>query len=526
MVRSWPAVELDVPQRSGDVLCLPPARTFLEVARDNAARLNAADLELAGTGLGEVRRRLRTRVAEGAAAYGAEIGLAQPSPWPRGGPLIGTGHQPFLFHPGIWTKHLLIARLGTQAGTLSMAVDCDAAEDVGADVPVLADGLRIARETLLRAEPDVPYEALPAPAPPEWRAFLDRVDARLRTLPRHGVHDIFTDFMARTDGLRAPDLGSFLTLVRRVHEGTRPYAELPVSRLTRTPEFGLFVVHLLRHAASFAAAYNRHLDDYRARYNVRTAAQPFPNLTRDGPRIELPFWIIRDARRRPVFAEPVSDRIRLWAGAQVVADVPQRGEPDGLEGIEVRPKALAMTAFKRICVVDLFVHGVGGARYDRVTDAVLRDFFHLAAPGYAMVTSTLYLPLSEFDSSDEQTALRRRLLELQHNPERVLADPDPGQRELIAEKWALIRRLSDAALARGDRRAATRRIRDINEALSRALTSERAALEHRLAALETGATPAAATHRGYPFCFFPPQAVERLVDGIVRDGGGASPQDS
>jgi len=516
-------IEVEVPQQSGEVVCVPPARTFLATARTNAERLDAADVDLAGVGLREVRIRMRQRIHAEAMRYAADAGLALPENWTAAaGPLIGTGHQPFLFHPGIWTKQLLAARFGGQAAVLNMPVDCDAAEDVGADVPVLADGLRIVRETLLRAEPDAPYEALPAPSSTAWQTFLQRVDADLRTLPHHGVHEIFSAFSERAGRLEAPDLGGFFTLARRLHEGPRPYADVPVSHLTRTPEFRLFVTHILRDAARFAASYNRHLDAYRDRYNVRSAAQPFPNLAQDGPRIELPFWIILGGRRKPVFVEGTGDRIGLWAGEERVAEVPLLGEPAGLDRVEIRPKALALTAFKRLCVVDFFIHGVGGARYDRVTDAVLQDFFHLPPPAYAVVTSTLRLPLSEFDPTEERDALQRRLLDLRHNPERLLPSPGPEQRRWIEEKWNLIRRLDDSSLSRRERRETTHRIRELNEYLARALADEGASIERRLAAL-AGVSEAsgAATHRAYPFCFFLPDAVDALVDRIMRETAGA-----
>ena len=521
MVYPPTVVEFDVPQHSGDILCLPPARTFLSLAGDNATHLDAADVHLAGLGLGDVRARMRRFVLTEAASYAASVGLALPAEWSGAGPLIGTGHQPFLFHPGIWTKHLLIARLGAQATAVNMPVDCDAAEDVGVDVPVLGDGLRVVRETLSRTDPDVPYEALPAPELEAWQAFLDRVDGHLQTLPRHTVHDVFTEFSARTARLHAPDLGAFLTLARRIHEGPRRYAEVPVSHLTRTAEFRLFVTHIFRDAARFAASYNQHLDAYRDRYNVRTAAQPFPNLTRDGPRTELPFWIIREGRRRAVFVEPAADRVRLWAGAEALAEVPLRGEPAGLDAVEIRPKALALTAFKRLCVVDLFVHGVGGGRYDRVTDDVLRDFFNLTPPVYAVASSTLHLPLNEFDPTEERAGLQRRLLELRHNPERVLAAPSPEQQQWVEEKWRLIHRLEDPSLLRRERRETTHRIRDLNGRLAHTLVGEQASIERRLAVLaEISDAPAAATHRGYPFCFFPPATVDALVDRIMGDGAG------
>ncbi len=510
------AVELEIPPRSGDVLCTPAGTDFLAVAAANAQLLAASRARLCGVPLIDLRRSARRRVLADAAAYTRALGLsidaATMSPTL---PLIGTGHQPFLFHPGIWTKHLLADRFVGRAAVVNMPVDCDAAEDVGCDAPHLDGGLRIVREVLLRVDPDVPYEATPAPS--HWSRFLQALDDHLQTLPHRGTHDVFAAFRAATADLDVTDLGSFLTLARRRYEGPTRYAELPVSHLAATEEFRLFALHVFKDAERFAESYNAHLDAYRERYNVRTTAQPFPNLEREGARVEVPFWILRDGRRRPCFVERRASVLRLWAGEEAVAEV---GDEAGeLAAVHIRPKALALTAFSRLCVVDLFVHGVGGGRYDRVTDAVIADFFGLTPPRYAVVTATLHLPLSEFDPSDERAALQRRLLELRHNPERVVSNTTPGQQRMVEEKWRLIRRLDNPTLTRRERREATHRIREINEALGSVLEAERRTLEHRLASLdEISRASEAATHREYPFCFFPVQAVEGLVDRILGNG--------
>lgn len=513
------AAEFEIPQRSGEVLCLPPPPAFLERAEANRRALDAAPLRLGGVPLAEVRRSARRDAIKAANAYAAELGLDVPAADPLDArPVIGTGHQPFLFHPGIWAKHLLAARFADRAVVLNMPVDCDAAEDIGADAPHLDGGLTIVRETLLRADPDMPYEVIAPPDRDAWEAFLGRLDEHLQTLPRRGVHDVFAAFIGRTRGLHAPDVGSFLTSARRRHEGSTRYGELPISRLAATRDFRLFAAHVIAEAERFAAIYNAHLDAYRDRQNIRTPAQPFPNLTGDGPRVELPFWIIHEGRRRTLFAARDGRGHRLWAGDETVGAVAGR-DPEELRGFAIRPKALSLTAFTRLCLVDLFIHGVGGGRYDRVTDGVITEFFGLRAPAYAVVSATLHLPLSEFDPSEERAGLQRRHLELLHNPERVLTDPTPEERRWIDEKWSLIRRLEDPALTRRERREATQQIREINERLRERLAGEQRRLEHRLAALaEVGSASAAATHRGYPFCFFPPRAVEALVDTMMGNG--------
>src|SRR3989475_8053903 len=173
-------VEFEIPQKPGEALCLPPPRQFAALARRNAALLTDAPLTIAGVRLADVRRRARTEVLQAAKMYALSLDLTA-STFAPSDLLLVTGHQPFLFHPGIWLKHLLIDRLaGSGMGALSMPVDNDVAEDVGADVPRLeATGLRLAHETLVRAGPDVPYEAVPAPPLREWRGAVDPRSARV-----------------------------------------------------------------------------------------------------------------------------------------------------------------------------------------------------------------------------------------------------------------------------------------------------------------------------------------------------------
>src|SRR5437870_5319562 len=510
-------VEFEIPQKPGEALCLPPPRQFAALARRNAALLTDAPLTIAGVRLADVRRRARTEVLQAAKTYALSLDLTASTLAPSD-LLLVTGHQPFLFRPGIWLKHLLIDRLaGSGMGALSMPVDNDVAEDVGADVPRLeATGLRLAHETLVRAGPDVPYEAVPAPPLREWQEFVDRLQAHLQTLPLPDVQASLAQFARAAAGIRADNIGTFLTAARRRYEGERRYVELPVSKMSAGVEFKRFVLHLLRDAERFAAVYNHHLDAYRERYNIRTAAQPFPDLQREGDRQELPFWIIRDGRRAPLSVQRTGSGVRLVAAGESAGEVADGAGPEALAGLAIRPRALTLTAFSRLCLADLFVHGVGGGRYDRVTDAVIREYFGIEPPAYAATTATLHLPLGAYHAARERETLQRRLLALQHDPDRVLSRPTPEQQGLISEKWRLIAALDGGVLARRERREVTARIREINEELSRTLAVQREEVERQLAGLEAGAeATAAAAHRGYPYCFFSPAAVDEIIDRML-----------
>src|SRR5712692_8114942 len=120
-------VEFEIPQGSGQGFCVPPPRQFAALARRNAALLAGAPLAIAGVPLDEVRRRARTDALQGAGGYAQRLGLPALPPGPSG-LLLVTGHQPFLFHPGIWLKHLLIDRLARDGmDAFSIPVDDDAA---------------------------------------------------------------------------------------------------------------------------------------------------------------------------------------------------------------------------------------------------------------------------------------------------------------------------------------------------------------------------------------------------------------
>jgi hypothetical protein len=509
--------EVEIPIRSGEVVCLPPPDEFQAVAKSNAAALAASSLQFGGLPLAELRRQTRRWVLTAAATFSQRLGIWMGTPR-EDALLFVTGHQPLFFHPGIWIKHLLVSRMvGEGIGGLSLPVDTDVFEELGVDVPAFTDALQITHETLVRADPDVPYEAYVRPPETAWRDFLDRVGTHLKSIGESTVARVFAEFVARVQGLdESMDLGTFMTVVRRRHEGSRPYLELPVSTLSTAPAFRTFFLHVLRDAARFADCYNRHLDLYRQRANIRTSAQPFPNLEVAADRVELPFWILDEGRRRPCFAQMRPGGWQLWAEEASVGVIPSSDESPSLTGLAIRPRALALTAFTRLFVADLFVHGVGGGRYDRVTDEVIREFFGIEPPRHAIVTATLHLPLAEFNTDAERRALQRRILEMRHNPERILRTPSVADRALIDEKWRLIEALDTGALSRRDRRQATQRIREINGRLTQALDNERAAAERRLADLATGTEAVtASTHRGYPFCFFPPSAVDGLISSIL-----------
>ena len=56
------------------------------------------------------------------------------------------------------------------------------------------------------------------------------------------------------------------------------------------------------------------------------------------------------------------------------------------------PRALTLTLFVRLLLADQFVHGIGGGRYDQVTDDIIRRHFKFDPPTFSVTTATLLYP--------------------------------------------------------------------------------------------------------------------------------------
>jgi uncharacterized small protein (DUF1192 family) len=505
-----------IPECSGETLLVPPAGELASLFRiyDPGGAAAVFDVPLR-----DVRRRARERIAGLAAA---PAGAAAPRP---DQPLVLMGHQPVFFHPGVWVKYFLLSKwCGVNgAAGLHCIVDTDAPGPITAAVPTGRDGVERATRTLVPLGDGVPLETAGVPSPEAWAAFAGAVRADLAAL---GIPDLAARFAAFADAepevrRGTATLAAYLDGLRRAYEARAlapRYADVSVSALTGTPEFREFALHLLQDPRGLAAAYNGCLDEYRRAHRVRSAANPFPNLGESGGRTEAPFWILHGGRRTDLYAVRNGGRLLLGSASATLATLP--AGPAGADalaslnasGIALRPKAVTMTLFARLCLGDLFIHGVGGARYDRVTDGLAVRLFGVRPAPYAVATATLHLPLA---GGDDPTAVRhtleQRLMDLRHNPDRHLGAAGAAERGLVDEKWRLIREIE--TMRKGpQRRAAARRIREINGRLAEALAPEIARTEARLAELKGG--PAATEvleFRGYPFFLFDPHDVAALA---------------
>jgi hypothetical protein len=236
----------------------------------------------------------------------------------------------------------------------------------------------------------------------------------------------------------------------------------------------------------FADAYNAAIRAYRVANKLRSPRHPAPELARRGEWIEAPFWVWRaDATRRAkLFARRADSSLELQAGDRSLGKLTVN--PAGFQrdwsgistaGWKVRPRALTLTLFTRLGLADGFLHGIGGGKYDEVTDDIIRRHFQIEPPGYAIVSATVRVPLRRFPATAEAVHRAERLLrDLDWNPQRfpVAVERSP---ELVFEKGRLI---EDEPPGRADRRGWFRQLQRVTRDLRPAVADRHDAVQQDL----------------------------------------------
>ena len=516
----------------GELLAVPPRESWSALLHANAAAAQRWDFEVAGAPGRDTRWAARAEALSAGAAFTSRIdvlaaGVSSRRPAPEG-LIVATGHQPELFHPGIWIKDFLVDRLTVEAGTtgIDFVVDSDAFDVLEAAAPCMQPRIHRCSATLATAAKDACYACMPAPTREDIDAFCVEVDSLLRTLSSPEPRENFDSFCEalRRAAPAARTLGEAVTFARRLYEspvGTS-YLELPVTSVGGSRAFATFVLDIAANAETFSAVYNAELNAFREATATRSQVQPFPNLERHGGCFELPFWVLGSGRRATVWARPTSDgKVALRADDEDVGRFDGRDVDSfakSVEGLGLAPKALTLTMFVRVFVADLFVHGTGGARYDHVTDGVIRTYYGIEPPAFVVASLTERLPLEADIVTDEQvSAALERLNRFQHNPDAMLDhahfanSAEESRARAHAEEKS---RLVDAIARPGaDRKMMGSRIRELNAALREILAQLGEELEREAERLRADRDASEILEdRTYPFCYWDP----RTIAGTLR----------
>lgn len=444
---------LKAPPDSLGVLIEPQAeRVYEQISA--AASHTAGSVRILDSTVDELRASLRTRLGVSA-------------------PLIVSGHQAEFYHAGVFAKVVAAERIARHTGGSPgfITVDSDELHANALTVPQsTGGGLRRIAVAFTESLEHRTTERHPRLSRERWLDFFTRVASELT----HYEESLLRPFHEAWLHTHEPQF-DFCEAMERANGGVEsalglgPTQRWRISALARTTEFRAYAAHVMLDARRFAELYNAAQAAYRSRFKIRNAQRPVPQLAVADGRIELPFWLCdADGKRRRLSVARRSDSLELFADAQSIGVVAAaRLETlgrvdDGLAQVlgewELLPRALMLSSFARLLLADLFIHGIGGARYDGMTDDFVTRFFGAPPPPLACVTATLHLPLphSSVNLSDVRAAAHRGR-DIRFNPQRHIEELPA---ELVESRRSLVRQSQALRSERPDDHAGRRGVFD------------------------------------------------------------------
>jgi len=343
---------------AADVRLDPPADRWPALAR------SAPCGEVLGRSLRDWRRLTR-----------AELGLDTDRP------LVGSGHQPVLWHPGLLAKAIAQAALAEAigGGTFRLTVGHDELDPLAIDLPVRAadGGLGVRTVRLGAVHRDVVVDEQTPARPPDGWSLLRAAAADVLDPVRVALEDA-RQRLETAPGDRPRSLGEQVRLANaRLVE---PWVDLGPPAVERRAGDLLETTFARRLLEAMAEDPWACAEAYGAAVRAVPEAGIAPLHVRDDW-VEVPLWRLR----------PDGSRMRAWD-----ADV-QRwlddGPGDSVKAPALRPRALLLTALARLVAADVFVHGIGGGVYDRAMEGWIDRWLGVRPAPAVVATADLRLPL-------------------------------------------------------------------------------------------------------------------------------------
>lgn len=496
---------IKAPREDGAILALPDFAAAPDQVRANVAWFDRWTYDFQGRDVARLRAMARSQALARSNRFLEQHGLTPPSaPTRLDQPLVVTGHQPELFHPGVWIKNFAVAGLARQVGGwgMNLIVDNDTLKRTFISVPRWNSN-RPARIDFDTWNEELPQEDHPVQDEQLFTSFGQRVDEALKG---EVADPLIQTYWSRVMELRrrTPLTGLCLAFARHQQEvewGVSNH-ELALSQLCETEAFAWFACHLLAHLNRFRSIHNTALEAYRRVNKIRSRHHPVPALRREGEWLEAPFWgwSINDPRRHPIMARMKNaDReieLRLSGEESPFLSLPLGPDRDACcaverllelpsRGIRFRTRALTTTLFARLLLADLFIHGIGGAKYDELGDTIATGFFGVEPPAFLTLSLTLRLSLPIEPVSDRDlVAIDRLGRDLQYNPDRHLQPPYTQPLEqALQDKREAIDRPQETHLERVNR---FRAIRQSNDRLAPFVQDQVAAAKKKRAEILEG----------------------------------------
>ncbi len=499
------------PTGDGETLVDPPFSEYEKIVE--SARGLSRDVAIGSDSLKNLADDARRLAVEDALSYTRELGLDPGENIDPAGPIIASGHQPVALYPGLVLKQFALAREAKRLNAVPIFFSVDSDEFKGATVPapVMNERLRRADHLLCPQEGKAIFEKAKVEPPEKTIERLEDLRQSLShprlSCPQEALA-AFIDRLKRVD-LKNQNYTARQILLRsawrnRIEGG---FMELTVSRICGHEPFLKFAGDIIGRIGEFKTIYNGELARYRKEHKLRYAVNPFPDLDDHSGLVETPFWIIKDESREKLFARETSKGAVIFTpdGSQL----PLSDFVSGATGAQIRPRAIVLSIYLRLFVCDLFIHGVGGAKYDTVTDRIIETFYGIEAPALACVTGCVWAGIDADDPGEQIEIVEAELRKIEHHPE---TSGEHGELfgKLVAEKNELVQLIQKPG---SDRKNIGIRISKLNKEMSAILAPAKNRLLARRKSLKLKQEERqVAQARDYPYFYYEPERIASLLD--------------
>lgn len=513
----------------------------------------------------EKRKQARAETLQLITAYEAQLFPEQADALPNPNtecpalqaPWIVTGHQPEMSHPGVWYKNFVATHLAGQVSglALNLIVDHDELKHPRLTLPtelLTEKSTGTTKELAKRqirftsASPSMLWEQIELSSLAELEELQAEITQQLRAWNITPFwNELKTDWESRAS--RVTKLVDAIVLLRKMAERNWgcQIMDLPVSRLSETAAFGEFVLTLAQAHRAFSELYNAAIQQYRVTYGLKSQTHPIPMLKQqqhkaEGAKYELPFWVVHKDHmgRDPLYVSTTAEYVRLESHSRIIAQIPIDQPATWpviwkqllADGWGIRPRALTLTLFSRLYLSDLFVHGIGGMKYDEMTDELIRQFYKLTPPPLMLATGTVWLPIdADVDTSHDAAAeIEKRLRQSEMTPEMFLTPvqlQDPHIQTIVAEIEALLARqaqrpksgltLSQRQRLRPQHKVEYLRVKELRSKLQAAIAPQSAQLDRELSAAQTQEDQLHLAHdREYSSWLYPAETLQKFFQQI------------
>jgi len=482
------------------VIVEPAYEQWGEILKTNLERARALCAQLGSKVYLQLRQELVYKAKEHtllACAVAKEAGLkihvsTSTLPVNSETPIVMAGHQPLVYHSGLLRKASMLSRVAHDVGGIgvNVVIDTDQGDAGLITWPRVHNGsLEIRRRSIIAASTsssDLYYLQRIAPAEVVQDVFQEMVsDMRQSGLSAQ------TDRIAsvgKAYQALAGQAAAVANSIVRWMESDAGYDDLLLTELVAGPQFKGVLEGLVADGAKLAQVYNATLDSYRRAHKIENLANPFPNLKNSTEGQELPLWCLDSDRRTPLYVA-----------------IGQKQQPVGCT--RVCPRGSITTFLLRAYCCDLFIHGLGGAKYDAFVDTFAVQYLGVELPRFVVASETRHLFPEHVERLSRELKLAAELKEMTSRTEEYLGKgifPDAEERVLreAINQRAKLRETIQSAQTPSERSATAHELNASNKAI-RAII-EQGSLSPILArAAANEAALGVWSFREFPFFLFP-----------------------